>query len=151
VLLYSASHTKKAGAVHRLFCVKQAYRRRPRNSWILPSFTSFSYFSRLSSLRSFAVRCTLLLFVRLKYRPPRTFGTIPAPCTRFVKRRITFALLSLLFFSTWTLVAICGQENTTLRNEAQAFRQKVLPSAWASWWGRLGWCTLGYGHPCRGE
>ena len=54
---------------------------------------------------------------------PRTFGIIPAPWTRLVKRRITFALLSLLFFVTWTLVAICGQENTISLERVQGFRQ----------------------------
>ena len=58
--------------------------------------------------------------MRLKYRPPRTFGMIPAPWTRLVKRRITFALLSLLFLVTCTLVAICGHENTISLATVQA-------------------------------
>ena len=41
---------------------------------------------------------------------------------RLVKRRMTFALLSLLFLVTCTLVAICGHENNILCRAVQGFR-----------------------------
>lgn len=83
---------------------------RPRVfSWIFPSLSIESYFTLFPSLMSFRLRWTSGDFSRAKYRCLRSLFRIPEPCTRFVKRRIRFAVLSWLFFFTSTFVAICGQ------------------------------------------
>jgi hypothetical protein len=102
------NHNKKSPAKQGTFC---CFYFRPRVfSWIFPSLSIVSYFTLFSSLMSFRFRCTRGDLSRAKYRCFRSLFKIPEPCTRFVKRRIRFAVLSWLFFFTSTFVAIVGRE-----------------------------------------
>lgn len=117
------------------------YRLRRVFSCILPSLSSVSYFSLFSSFMSFRPRCTRGDFSRAKYRCFLSRFKMPEPCTRFVKRRIRFAVLSWLFFCTSTFVAICGQRipRGTLvckRDMAVCRTQPILSvygDAWRVW------------------